>query len=211
MHWLEMMARSRPDQPTSPIAVGCVAVLALCCAGSACWVIFLGIQPTSKARALDDALVAQDIDRVVRLLKDGASVHTRCLDGSDITEYWRLPVHVAAESGNAPMLRVLLDSGADPNASNSQGYTPLMAIVNADNRSGHRDCIRLLLERGAKINQQRNEDGGTVLHLAYRYGDMAMANFLIEYGADPSIRDFQGRHVRDHAPPGGATMSGSSD
>lgn len=68
----------------------------------------------------------------------------------------------AAESKKTPRLvRRLLDAGADPNALDPWGETPLHNAV----RGGDADCVRLLLERGAD-RSLRNSNGKTPADLA---------------------------------------------
>jgi len=52
---------------------------------------------------------------------------------------------VAAYRGHADVAKVLLESGADPDAKNKEGNTPLHAAA----YRGHIDVASLLLEHGA--------------------------------------------------------------
>ncbi|MGV3721612.1 MAG: ankyrin repeat domain-containing protein, partial [Actinomycetota bacterium] len=66
-----------------------------------------------------------------------------------------------AVHGRPELLRLLVDSGADVNAADPKGCTPLMWAV----RFGNTAVARQLLELGADPNA-RNNDGDTVLQVA---------------------------------------------
>ena len=59
--------------------------------------------------------------------------------------YGNTALHAAACRGRAKVCELLLLAGADPNAHNRRGYTPLGAAVDA----AHHDCVALLLGHGA--------------------------------------------------------------
>jgi hypothetical protein len=133
----------------------------------------------------------------------------------------------AARNGDTARVRELLRKGANANAKDRGGWTPLHwaafwghvdvaklllehgADVNArdeDSRTplhvaaagGHAEVARLLLERGADANA-RGKDGWTPLHYAASYGHADVARLLLDHGADPSIRDKDGRTPLDIA------------
>ncbi|XP_013391239.1 ankyrin repeat domain-containing protein 50 [Lingula anatina] len=85
------------------------------------------------------------------------------------------------------MVKLLLDSGAEVNAGNRYGRTPLHEAAQA----GHKDMVELLLERGADPNIT-NEDGSTPLHLAACKGHEDNVKLLLDHGADPNITDKYG-------------------
>jgi ankyrin repeat protein len=84
----------------------------------------------------------------------------------------------------------LLRVGADANAPNNRGVTPLMTAVthNPDNTQ----MMQLILAAGVDVNAQDNR-GMTALMEAARYGRKDPVALLLARGADPSIRDNQGR------------------
>jgi ankyrin repeat protein len=94
----------------------------------------------------------------------------------------------AARRGDTARVRELLDSGADPNASSEDGWTPLHWAA----LKGHYELARLLLERGADPNA-RNFCGRTPLHYAALSDHPELAKLLLERGADPNARDRWGR------------------
>lgn len=70
-------------------------------------------------------------------------------------------LHLAAGRGHTSVVRLLLDNGADPNATDSAGGKPLHAAATG----GYPEVVELLLDHKADINAT-NEDGRTPLHYA---------------------------------------------
>ncbi len=96
-------------------------------------------------------------------------------------------LHSAASAGDAERVRELLKKGADPNAKNEYGNTPLHEAA----FRGHVDVARLLLEHGADPNIQ-SKNGLTPLHEAASHGHFDVVELLLEHGADPNIKDKYG-------------------
>lgn len=90
---------------------------------------------------------------------------------------------LAAQLGQTEVVRLLLDAGEDPNPYNPDGFhdhsTPLHQAV----WSGNEDVVRLLVERGARLDIRDRIYHGTPLGWA-RYGEQeAIASFLESIGA----------------------------
>lgn len=106
--------------------------------------------------------------------------------------------------GTIRILRLLLDAGADPNASAVDGTTALMVAsgLGRGSRSpgaprGPRtplaeDAVRMLVEAGANVNAV-NEARFTALHGAAFRGWNEVAAYLVERGAHIDAQDFLGR------------------
>ncbi|KAK0616858.1 hypothetical protein B0T14DRAFT_523937 [Immersiella caudata] len=91
------------------------------------------------------------------------------------------PVHMAALKGQAKILQILLDKGADISALDATGRTPLHCAV-----EGMRmDIVKLLVERGADVTQLDHK-GISALHMAVEKGMEDAVVFFIENGADPN-------------------------
>ncbi|WP_260483980.1 ankyrin repeat domain-containing protein [Sphingomicrobium flavum] len=83
--------------------------------------------------------------------------------------------------------RWLVDRGADLNACDNYGETPLHA------RSGHwRGNIAILLELGADVHHSA-EGRGTPLHRAAAVGNLQVATMLLEHGANPDAVNSSGQ------------------
>ena len=85
----------------------------------------------------------------------------------------------ATARGRFAVVDSLVRGGADVNARNENGSTPL--IVAAEN--DHPALMIFLLDHGANVNSSTT-DGMTALHVAASRGDRNMVDTLIERGAD---------------------------
>ena len=122
----------------------------------------------------------------------------------------------AALDGNADKVREALDSGINPNISDSEGKRPLMLaaynghvevmkmlikegaeidVADKDRRTPlmfastgpFPDAVKLLIDHGADVNAIDNGEGWTPLMFAAAEGNTEVVKVLLEAGADPSI------------------------
>jgi quinoprotein dehydrogenase-associated probable ABC transporter substrate-binding protein len=121
---------------------------------------------------LDDAIVANDIDRVQYLLAHRAEVNS--YDGDGFT-----PLISAIRFGFVPVASFLVDHRGDANLADRNGWTPLMWAAWGDNPA----LITLLLKHGAKIDAT-DQDGLTPLAIAAQNAKVKAARAMVEAGAD---------------------------
>ena len=76
---------------------------------------------------------------------------------------------------------------AAPKARTIGGLTPLLFAA----REGALDCVRILVDAGAKVNQP-SVDGSGPLLVAVQNGFSAVAQFLLDHGADPNLANDKG-------------------
>ncbi len=118
----------------------------------------------------------------------------------------------AAASGNAEVLRLLLDAGmpVDFTDEKSKGQTALFFVVQGigimndpDRKNGYVECAKLLLEAGANVNKKKSDSGRTPLAEVMFYLEDAetasirrqlleVAQLYVEAGADVNVRNYEG-------------------
>jgi ankyrin repeat protein len=133
------------------------------------------LPPSPKAARMMEALRGGDFAAFQTMLREDPKAANLAGAGGST------PLLYAALYGNADTVRLLLESGAEPNIRNDGGATALMWAV------GDLEKTRLLLEHGADANG-RSDDGRTPLLIAAgRYGSSAVVKLLLDHGANPSV------------------------
>jgi ankyrin repeat protein len=87
-------------------------------------------------------------------------------------------------------VRELLAAGADPDARDEDGRTPLSSAV----LGGSIGLVGLLVESGADVNA-RDRHGFSALHFAAQENLPEMVRVLLARGADPNAQDEDGSSV----------------
>lgn len=133
---------------------------------------------------LHNAVFNQNPEAVEFLLQNG--VNAKESDGSR-----RTPLHQICWYGQHEdeelngacerIIRLLVESGADIEARDTQGYAPIHDAAEGDWPSAI--AIRTLLDLGANVDPISN-DGDTPLHLAMLRGSVECVELLLERGAD---------------------------
>ncbi|MCI5146631.1 MAG: ankyrin repeat domain-containing protein, partial [Candidatus Electrothrix sp. AR3] len=90
-------------------------------------------------------------------------------------------------AGNTAAVQALVEKGADLNAQNSYGDTPLMIAA----RYGYIDIIQVLLNKGADVDT-KNKSDWTALMLAARYNHADIVQALLDKGADIDLKNKDG-------------------
>jgi len=127
------------------------------------------------------ATLSGDPDLVALMLAKGAHV-----EGRDPASQYS-PLAAAVRQGLRPVVKILLEHGADPNDPKYTGYPPLVVAA----REGDAAVTRLLLEAGADPDK-KTSSSSPALVLAAGKGHVAVVKLLLEHGADPNIGAFGG-------------------
>ena len=96
----------------------------------------------------------------------------------------------AAPLDNPKLIRLLLEHGADVNAADPTGRTPLMYAAVSDQLP--LEQVRMLLEKGANVNAKCQHSGSgdtglTPLDLALFHGKTAVVDLLLKSGATSGV------------------------
>jgi hypothetical protein len=122
-----------------------------------------------------------------QLIRDPALVAERYMGD-------RTLLHEVAGQGNLRIVAVLVHLGADPNASDRFGQTPLYWVSNTYpyNSIAGAAVVSTLVQAGANVNAREKVKGCSALHMAARRGNVLVAQALLEGGADIEARDKYG-------------------
>lgn len=119
--------------------------------------------------------------RIVIILLAGTAISGCAVTGGALT--------TAADEGNTPAIRALLDRGVDVNERGGCGLwdvggdfnaTPLLCAAHG----GHMESVKELIDRGADVNAKGSTFGRTPLTAAAYARHAGIAQLLVEKGAD---------------------------
>ena len=126
-------------------------------------------------RALVDAVINQDIERIRAMQEEGVDIDTPARRNGTA-------LMIAVRRNDATMVNALLDLGADPNQSSMGDGNPLIIAAQRNNLA----LATVLLERGAEVDMSVPRDE-TALINATRNGFLEMTQLLVENGADVNL------------------------
>jgi ankyrin repeat protein len=104
----------------------------------------------------------------------------------------RTLLHEAAAAGSLTTVQLLLRLGADPEARDGGGHTPLYSVGNECSVEGAGQVVRELVQAGAAVNACDGVQRCTALHMAARRNNVEVAATLLDCGADIEARDRAG-------------------
>jgi ankyrin repeat protein/truncated hemoglobin YjbI len=134
----------------------------------------------SRDSPFQDNLRAATCDRfIAEVERDHSTVRLLGLRGQTL-------LHEAALAGEAEFAALLIRSGADPDAKEWEGHTPLY-------RASTGDVARVLLADGATADLASGPTRGTALHQASRHGHVSVVQALLQHGATIDALDAKGQ------------------
>lgn len=145
---------------------------------------------TSKGNEFLTALRESNGGKAMRLVEDSGYtvINHRADDGSTA-------LHIVIRTRNSNWLGYLLANGADKDAGDKKGDTPLILAA----RSGYGEGVARLLMSRAQVDKA-NRLGETALIVAVQQRHAAIVSSLLKLGANPDKRDHAaGFSARDYA------------
>lgn len=130
---------------------------------------------------------------------------TGTLEWVDLTG--QTPFLRAARAGDLPVMRLLLEHGADPHIDTFEGTSALMVAAGIDwvvsqtwtwGEEALLEAVQLCIDLGMDVNQA-NSMGLTALHGAANRGDNDIIELLVANGARLDVQDNEGRTPLDWA------------
>jgi len=110
------------------------------------------------------------------------------------------PLLLGAQASDVPLMRLLIERGANPLLATADGTTPLMAAAGIGYDEGRHtwwtetsslEAVRLLVSLGGDVNAV-DQSGNTPLHGAALTGANSVVRFLVERGARLDATNKQG-------------------
>jgi ankyrin repeat protein len=176
-------------------------------AAGLCTIFASAIVSAAPSSPVADAAERGDTAMVSALLKQGADVNTSQGDGMTALHWAAMtsdpalatmllhaganpraatrvgaytPILLAARQGSSPVVKALLDGGADPNARTSNGTTALMFAA----ASGDVASVELLVARKVDLNAREAQRGLNAAMFAAAADRAAVLTALAKHGAD---------------------------
>lgn len=152
--------------------------------------------PNEVNKPLAYAAAYGNLEIVKLLVEAGAE-----LDGR--AAYGDVALIKADEHGNDDILEYLIEQGADVNIPNAYGVTPFIGLCG----TGRLQQVQLAAKHGGDANSSfvaKNGEGAgeknfTPLEAAASAGKHDVVELLLSMGADPNIKDAQGRSLLELA------------
>ncbi len=145
----------------------------------------------NRTRAINDCYVAP-ISVVKWFVRKGA-------DPYEVLEGGITVAHLAARGGNAKALKYFASLGVDPNRKDDEGKAPIHWAASNYGLTWRRSYLKVfdvLAELGVSLDEPDGE-GNPPLHIAARKKAYETVLHLLKLGANPEVRDSEGRTLWD--------------
>jgi ankyrin repeat protein len=136
-------------------------------------------------RACRPDVSRNELHRVTVLLDYGASIDDR-------GRYGLTALHYAVRGGKLPLIQLLLQRGAQVNALDETGLTPLVHLPKTRSKADPIPVMELLAASGANLDA-RDENQSTLLMYFARQGKAEPVEWLLSHGADRYVRNKSGK------------------
>jgi ankyrin repeat protein len=115
--------------------------------------------------------------------------------GASLDDHGRYEVtalHYAVRGGKHPLIKLLLERGAQVNALDEDGLTPLLHLSRTRSKADPIPVMKLLVAGGANVDA-RDDHQSTLLMYFARQGKAEPVLWLLAHGADRNARNKSGK------------------
>lgn len=133
------------------------------------------------------ALLFENYSIFKYLLINGVNVNTKIENtNSRLTVGWTI-LHMASEKGNSELVELLLSKGANIEAKDLYGKTPLFYAFN-------KDILRNFISKGVDVNVRDNNNNAVIFEIAGML-DKDTMKYCLSKGINPDIKDKEGNSL----------------
>lgn len=145
----------------------------------------LGAKKTATVEIAEFFAAAEKGDmKIFKALLEKNQGFAKARDDTD-----RTPLHVVMIRQQEEMVEMLISRGADVNAKDSEGETPLLSAFWCPE---YKKIPEILVNAGADVNCT-DSSGRTPLHHAVSHNDKKLVEFLVSHGAHINAKDHEGK------------------
>ena len=145
-------------------------------------------KPQISTQSFHDAALDGNIETVKLALEAGIQSDIIDADGINALMF-------AAFNGHSDIIKLLFEKGVPINKQDNNGRTALMYA----STGAFPATVKFLLDNKAETNITDNVEHFTALMFAASEGQFEVVKLLIEYGADPTLKDIDGDTAEDFA------------
>lgn len=137
-----------------------------------------------------EAVKKQDLTEVNKFLQKPGNTIAKAADFTT----GDTALHIVTRARSVPWINLMVQAGADVNARNNAGLSPLQIAASANFLDG----VEVLLYHKARVDDP-DQSGETPLIGAVHTHNLQLVRLLLDNGADPDRPDNSGRSARDYA------------
>ncbi len=152
-------------------------------------IILLAVSPVAFAAgcSLCEPVKKGNLPAIKRLLDKNAKVNAKDLNGYT-------PLMWAARASKNDILNLLLSRGANINVKDKRGNTPLLLAARYSKSKVVKSLLNRIGKRVGGVNAQ-DKKGNTPLLWAVKKNKSKVVTLLLQYGANPDIRNNKGTNA----------------